>query len=243
MRKTLTLTLVVILYLFLVSTYFKAYVADLYYVNAKALVKNGKVVAAVRSANNAIINNPNEPIYYRERAKIKLLNLVDIEKSGYQKSREFILNDLKNAEELNTKNLATLFFFGAMLSVSVMMLDVPAFAESSQTTSTRLDEDTSLEKTVTVMNIPEDNTLPWGTVKGKITDPTQGHPVIIQFFKSIEEDPVHVAQVDIKGDGSFEYRFRVLSIDEGQTTHFFEGDYIVKIFKVINTPGDNLESV
>ena len=143
----------------------------------------------------------------------------------------------------NTKSLATLFFFGAMLSVSVLLLDAPAFAEPSQTTSTRLDDDTSLQKTVTIMNVPENNTLPWGTVNGKINDPAQGHPVIIQFFKSSEEDPVHVAQVGIKGDGSFEYRFRILSIDEGQTTHFFEGDYIVKIFKVINTPRENLEAV
>ena len=74
------------------------------------------------------------------------------------------------------------------------------------------------------MNIPEGNALPWGTMKGKINDPTQGHPVIIQFFKSIKEDPVQVAQVDVKGDGYFECRFRVLSIDEGNVTHFFEGD-------------------
>ena len=143
----------------------------------------------------------------------------------------------------NTKSLAVLLFFGAMLSVSVLLLDTPAFAEPSQTTSSRLDDSTSLEKTVTIMNIPENNTLPWGTVNGKINDPTQGHPVIIQFFKSIEDDPVHIAQVGVKGDGSFEYRFRVLSIDEGQTTHFFEGDYIVKIFKVVNTPIENLEAV
>ena len=84
----------------------------------------------------------------------------------------------------DTQGLATLFFFGAMLSMSVLLLDAPAFAEPSQTTSSRLDDDTSLEKTVTVMNIPENNTLPRGTVKGKINDPAQGHPVIIQFFKS-----------------------------------------------------------
>ena len=143
----------------------------------------------------------------------------------------------------NTNGLATLFFFGAMLSMSVLLLNAPAFAEPSQTTSLRLDDDTSLEKAVTIMNIPENNTLPWGTVKGKINDPTQGHPVIIQFFKSAEEDPGHVAQIGIKGDGSFEYRFRVLSINEGHTTHFFEGDYIVKIFKVVNTPRENLEAV
>ncbi len=143
----------------------------------------------------------------------------------------------------NMKSLATLCFFGAMLSMSVLLLDAPAFAEPPHTTSSRLDDSTSLEKTVTTMNVPENNTLPWGAVKGKVNDPAQGYPVIIQFFKSVEEDPVHIAQVDTKGDGSFEYRFRVLSIDEGQTTHFFEGDYVVKIFKVVNTPIVDLESI
>ncbi len=142
----------------------------------------------------------------------------------------------------STKGLAALCFFGTMLTVSIFLLDAPAFAEQSHTTTTRIDGDTSLEKTVTIMSIPEDNTLPWGTVKGKISNPAQGHPVIIQFFKSAENDPVHVAQINTKGDGSYEYRFRVLSIDEGLTTHFFEGDYVVKIFKVVNTPIENLES-
>ena len=91
----------------------------------------------------------------------------------------------------------------------------------SQTTVIRLGDKISLEKTETTMNIPETNTLPWGSVKGKVNDPAQGYPVIIQFFKSIDEDPIHVAQVNLKGDGSFEHRFRVLSIDEGKVTHFF----------------------
>jgi len=141
------------------------------------------------------------------------------------------------------KSLATLCFFGIMLSMSVFLLDVPVFAETSQTTTIKLDDEISLEKTVTVMSISENNTLPWGTVKGKVHDPAQGYPVIIQFFKSVEEDPIHVAQVSLKGDDSFEHRFRVLSIDGGNVTHFFEGDYIVKIFKVINTPRGDLDSV
>ncbi len=142
-----------------------------------------------------------------------------------------------------TKTLATLCFFGIMLSMSVFLLDVPVFAETSQTTTIKLDDEISLEKTVTVMSISENNTLPWGTVKGKVNDPAQGYPVIIQFFKSVEEDPIHVAQVPLKGDDSFEHRFRVLSIDEGNVTHFFEGDYVVKIFKVINTPRGDLDYV
>ena len=143
----------------------------------------------------------------------------------------------------NTKRLSTLCIFGILLSMSIFLLDMSAFAEKSQTTITKLDDEISLEKIITTMSIPENNTLPWGTVKGKVNDPSQGYPVIIQFFKSLEEDPIHVAQVTLKGDNSFEYKFRVLSIDEGKFTRFFEGDYYVKIFKVINTPRDDLGSV
>lgn len=143
----------------------------------------------------------------------------------------------------NAKGAATLCIFGMVLGMSGFLLDMNAFAESTETTVTRLDDKISLEKTTTVMNVPEDNTLPWGAIKGKVNDPSQGYPVIIQIFKSLEDDPIHVAQVSLKGDNSFEHKFRVLSIDdEGNITHFFEGDYYVKIFKVIDTPRDDLES-
>ena len=152
-------------------------------------------------------------------------------------------NILREGDKIKNKSLATLCFFGIMLSTSVLLFDVPVFAETSQTTVIELNNETSLEKTVTIMNVPENNSLPWGSVKGKVNDAVQGYPVIIQFFKSIEDDPIHVAQVNLKGDDSFEYKFRVLSIDEGVVTHFFEGEYTVKIFKVISTPKDNLDSV
>lgn len=139
-------------------------------------------------------------------------------------------------------DLATLCAIGLLFGMSLFFLDMHAFAEPSKTTVTPLNDEVSLEKTVIPMSVPEENTLPWGVIKGKVDDPAQGYPVIIQFFKSIEDDPIHVAQVSLKGDNSFEYRFRVLSIDEGKVTHFFEGDYYVKIFKVINTAQDNQES-
>ena len=149
---------------------------------------------------------------------------------------------LRTCNTRNTKTLTMLCFFGIMLGMSIFFLDVPAFAETSQTTTIKLDDEISLEKTITTMSIPENNTLPWGTVKGKVNDPSQGYPVIIQFFKSLDEDPIHVAQVSLKGDDSFEYKFRVLSIDDGEIVHFFEGDYYVKIFKVVNTPRSDLDS-
>lgn len=143
---------------------------------------------------------------------------------------------------LATRIFPVLCMFGIFSIGFASSFDNSAFAESSQTTVTKIDDEKSLEKTVTVMSVPENNRLPWGSVYGKVNDPVQGYPVIIQFFKSIEEDPVHVAQVHLKGDNSFEYKFRVLSIEDGNATHFFEGDYLVKIFKVVKTPEDNLDS-
>ncbi len=70
-------------------------------------------------------------------------------------------------------------------------------------------------------------------VKGAASDYAERYPVIIQFYKG--EDPVHVAQVDVKGDGSYEYQFRVRNLDSntGEFVNIFQGDYTVKIFKVV----------
>jgi hypothetical protein len=64
--------------------------------------------------------------------------------------------------------------------------------------------------------------------------------VIIQIFKG--EDPVHFAQVDVKGDGSFEYKFRVRNVDNntGEVINIFQGDYTVSIFRIIP---NNLETI
>jgi len=88
------------------------------------------------------------------------------------------------------------------------------------------------------MNVPEDNKLSWGTVRGGASDYVERYPVIIQFYK--DDVPVHVAQVDVKGDGSYEYKFRVRNIDNntGEVINIFEGQYTVKIFRVIHNQND-----
>ena len=106
-----------------------------------------------------------------------------------------------------------------------------------QTTLKKLDDKLSFEKTTVLLSIPSDNSHPWGFIKGNVDNPAPGYPVIIQFFKSLDEDPIHLAQIDLNDDNSFEYKFRLLSIEEGKTTHFFEGDYYIKIFKTIRTDG------
>jgi len=64
------------------------------------------------------------------------------------------------------------------------------------------------------------------------------YPIFIHFYQG--EDPVHFAQVDAKGDGSYEYKFRVrnLNLDTGEFVNVFEGDYTVKIYKVIPNTND-----
>ena len=129
--------------------------------------------------------------------------------------------------------------FGIMTIPGSVLAEVDE-TNTISTTVTPLNEEVSLQRTVTIMNIPEDNVLPWGTVKGSASEYAERYPVIIQFYKG--EDPVHFAQVDVKGDGSYEYKFRVRNLDtnSGQFVNVFEGQYTVKIFKVI--PNANLQA-
>ena len=123
-----------------------------------------------------------------------------------------------------------------IMSLVVLMYPSQTFATESQNgiTISPINEELSMKKTITSMNVPEDNTLSWGTVRGGASDYVERYPVIIQFYK--DDAPVHVAQVDVKGDGSYEYKFRVRNIDNntGEIIDIFEGQYTVKIFRVIH---------
>ncbi len=123
-----------------------------------------------------------------------------------------------------------------MTVFGMMMIPGNISAEDNQNniTVTPINEEISLQKTVTTMSVPENNELPWGTVRGDASEYVERYPVIIQFYKG--EDPVHFTQVDVKGDGSYEYKFRVRSLDSdtGEFVNIFEGDYTVKIFRVIH---------
>ena len=131
-----------------------------------------------------------------------------------------------------------LFIASIMTVFGIMVIPGDISAVSNQVTVTPINEEISLERTITTMNVPEDNKLPWGTVIGGASDVAERYPVIIQFYKG--DDPVHFAQVDTKGDGSYEYKFRVRNLDSnsGEFVNIFEGDYIVKIYKVIPNTND-----
>jgi hypothetical protein len=117
--------------------------------------------------------------------------------------------------------------------VLVMAFSVTAFAETgeSQTTVTPINSSVGIEKTVVPFHAPKENKLPWGFVEGKIANPVEGHPVIIQIYKNGEA--IHFAQTTVNDDGTYEYKFRVRDFTDSRVTKIFEGDYIVKIFKVV----------
>ena len=139
---------------------------------------------------------------------------------------------------MNTK-INLLLVASVITVLAVMIVPNAAIAEPNQNVInvTPINEKVSLETTITTLTVPENNTLPWGTVYGSPSDVAERYPVIIQFYK--EKEPVHIAQVDAKGDGSYEYKFRVTDVDHntGEFTEIFSGKYIVKIFKVI--PNNN----
>ena len=95
----------------------------------------------------------------------------------------------------------------------------------------------ALEKSTISFHSPSDNTLPWGFVEGTVENPVDGYPVIIQIFKN--NDPVHFAQTDVDQNGNYEYKFRVLNSANDETTKLFEGNYLVRIFKVVYLDQNN----
>ena len=108
----------------------------------------------------------------------------------------------------------------------------------SQTEITSINGIIGLEKSTLFFHTPEANMLPWGFVEGKIANHVEDYPVIIQIFK--DNDAVHFAQTSVDQNGVYEYKFRVLNSNNGDTTKIFEGSYSVKIFKVVYLNQGNL---
>ena len=130
-------------------------------------------------------------------------------------------------------NLLVMASIITVLGIMVIPNTVVAETNQNNISITPINEKISLETTTTILSVPENNTLPWGTVYGVSSDVAERFPVIIQFYKG--DEAVHIAQIDTKGDGSYEYKFRVRNLDHntGEFTDIFHGEYTVKIFKVI----------
>lgn len=139
----------------------------------------------------------------------------------------------------------------AILLVSMLSSTSSAEDQFSQTNLLPLNDSIGLEKTTLVMNVPENNHLPWGYVEGKIANPVLDYPVIIQIYDideydelnlanfenielvEVENGAIHFAQINVNDDGTYHHQFRVLGYDANGEKNYLEGNYIVKIFKVV----------
>ena len=154
----------------------------------------------------------------------------------------FLNNKSKSA--LSNMNIKTLFLLTSMVVIGSLMSTSTSFAsdELSTTEIIPIDGSIGIEKTVVSLYAAPENVLPWGFVEGKIDNHVSEYPVIIQIYDD-KGEAIHFAQTDVEQDGSYEYRFRVLSVDDGQTIKIFEGDYTVNIFKVIYLNPNSLNQV
>ena len=125
-------------------------------------------------------------------------------------------------------SFTTSFAFAHPHSGQIMIDD---HIHEPQTETIPLNGVMALEKSTMFFHISEENSLPWGFVEGKIANHVEGYPVIIQIFKN--DEAVHFAQTNVEQDGNYEYKFRVLYSENGFINKIFEGNYSVKIFKVV----------
>lgn len=155
------------------------------------------------------------------------------------------MNRLKSLKVNNpfTVIFRNIFFTSIIASIffTTVISNTNSFAEpiESHTQITPINNSIGIEKTILQMHISKDNKLPWGFVEGKISNPVYGYPVIIQIYDNDEIIPgnnagaIHFAQTPVNEDGSYEYKFRVLNSEQGKIMKIFEGNYTVKIFKVV----------
>ena len=135
----------------------------------------------------------------------------------------------------------TLLLANGIVGIVLISLFSNSFADEqfSNTEVISIDGNIGIEKTTLIFSVPNDNNLPWAFVEGKIANPVLDYPVIIQIYDNDDQitgndvGAVHFAQADVSEDGTYEYKFRVKDIDGEKIVNIFEGDYTVKIFKVV----------
>ncbi len=135
----------------------------------------------------------------------------------------------------------TLLLANGIVGIVLISLFSNSFADEqfSNTEVISIDGNIGIEKTTLTFSVPKDNNLPWAFVEGKIANPALDYPVIIQIYDNDDQitgndvGAVHFAQADVSEDGTYEYKFRVKDINGEKIVYIFEGDYTIKIFKVI----------
>lgn len=131
-----------------------------------------------------------------------------------------------------------------IIVLAASLTNLSSFADEQNPASEiiPLDNTIGIEKTIVNLHAPSDNVLPWGFVEGKIKNHVSDYPVIIQIYDD-DGEAIHFAQTNVDDDGNYEYKFRVLSIENGNINRIFEGDYSVKIFKVVYLNSSTLNRI
>ncbi len=123
---------------------------------------------------------------------------------------------------------------GLFVLMSTIMIS-PTFADqTSEIVVTK--GNFEVVETIIPMYISPENILPWASVSGIVENYANNNPVIIQIYQN--DEPVHFAQTNVNDDGSYEYKFRVKTVNDDEIINIFEGNYEVRIFKTINKTFD-----
>lgn len=101
--------LLIIGYIGAMVMFAKTYYADMLFVASEDALSEGEKALALETINLAILSNPNEPNYYRQRAKTYIASTTDVKsEENIDTLKRLGLNDLVTALELNPNNLATI---------------------------------------------------------------------------------------------------------------------------------------
>ena len=123
---------------------------------------------------------------------------------------------------------------GLLVLMSTIMIS-PTFADQTSEIVVTKDNFEVVETTIPMYISPE-NILPWASVSGIVENYANNNPVIIQIYQNDEH--VHFAQTNVNDDGSYEYKFRVKTVNDDKIINIFVGNYEVRIFKTINKTFD-----
>ena len=131
-------------------------------------------------------------------------------------------------------NLLLFIISGLFVLMSTIMISPTFSDQTSEIVVTK--GNFEVVETIIPMYISPENILPWASVSGIVENYADNHPVIIQIYQN--DEPVHFAQTNVNDDGSYEYKFRVKTVNDDEIINIFEGNYEVRIFKTINKTFD-----
>lgn len=123
--KLIQLIILVIAFTAMFYSAFKIVKAEMLYKSALNHIEEGDASVALDRIEGAINNNPQEPNYYRLRARILLYTLLGQPNEVQTKIKELVLADLQTATKINPNNLVTarnlvpLYYFLAAKDISV----------------------------------------------------------------------------------------------------------------------------